>query len=138
MGSNGTAETNFAGRSSASRRMRIAAIAGGLAAIIGTASWWWTRPQASLRSMGRIGHLAEADSDEPQVTNPGYEGPQACAECHGERLTVMEGSRHFRTCRLPAPASMPPGFSPGYGAFATRDPRLRFEMTRAGDDFFQT
>jgi Flp pilus assembly protein TadD len=33
---------------------------------------------------------------------------------------------------------MPEGFAPGRGGLGTRDPRVRFEMTQEGADFFQT
>jgi tetratricopeptide (TPR) repeat protein len=33
---------------------------------------------------------------------------------------------------------MPAGFAPGKGTHTTQDPALRFEMTQAGGDFFQT
>ena len=49
----------------------------------------------------------------------------------------MQGNRHFRTCRAPDVADMPRGFAPDAGLFATHDPAVRFEMTRAGDEFFQ-
>src|SRR5262249_19441632 len=45
---------------------------------------------------------------------------------------------HFRTSRLPQAETMPPGFAPGKGRHAPRDAGLRFEMTRVGNDFFQT
>lgn len=85
---------------------------------------------------------AESDADshleEPVIVNPGYVGPQACAECHAERVAQLHGSKHFRTCRLPEPEAMPAGFGPGRGTFAAPKLPLRFEMTRVGDDFFQT
>jgi tetratricopeptide (TPR) repeat protein len=75
----------------------------------------------------------------PRVARkPNFVGLQACAECHRERVTDFQASRHFLACCEPAPGSMPPGFAPGQGVYATRDPSLRFEMTRRGDEFFET
>lgn len=82
----------------------------------------------------------DADLDElatrPQAS--GYLGPQACTPCHAERVAEFQATSHFRACRLPRVGEMPPGFAPGRGHCATRDPALRFDMTRAGDDFLQT
>ncbi|MSR58479.1 MAG: tetratricopeptide repeat protein, partial [Planctomycetaceae bacterium] len=141
----GIVETNdrddpaFSGRRFSSRRKRIGAIVGVLVAFAGAASWWWFRAQVSPSPAAPPADTgANADSEGPEVVNPGYLGPQACAECHAERVAVMQGSRHFRTCRLPEVAAMPSEFSLGKGSFAARDPRLRFEMTRDGNEFFQT
>jgi tetratricopeptide (TPR) repeat protein len=85
-----------------------------------------------------VPNSAASEEERLDPVNPGYLGPQACAECHAERVVGMQRSRHFRTCRLPVAAEMPDGFAPGQGKFPARDPLLRFEMTRAGDEFFQT
>src|SRR5262245_60609337 len=68
----------------------------------------------------------------------GYMGPQACAECHQERVASLANSSHFRTCRLPDPKDMPAGFAPGEGTFQSHDPNLRFEMQRDGNSYVQT
>jgi tetratricopeptide (TPR) repeat protein len=53
-------------------------------------------------------------------------------------VAEFQKTRHFLACRLAQAETMPPGFAPGRGRFATRDPALRFEMAQVGDDFIQT
>jgi tetratricopeptide (TPR) repeat protein len=53
-------------------------------------------------------------------------------------VAEFQKTAHFRACRTPEPATMPAGFAPGRGTYATREPGLRFEMARAGGDFLQT
>ncbi len=80
----------------------------------------------------------EEESDPlPAVVNPGYVGPQACGECHARRLAAFQRTRHFLACTA-AEGVRAPGFTPGRGSHATRDPGLRFEMTRSGDEFLVT
>src|SRR5262249_7244761 len=69
--------------------------------------------------------------------NPGYVGIQACAECHAKRVKEFQGTRHFQAC-TPASGARAPGFAPGRGFHATRDPGLHFEMTRSGDELLAT
>ena len=70
--------------------------------------------------------------------NPGYVGLQACAACHAERVAEFQRTSHFRTCRRPDPVTMAAAFTSGDSTYETRDPELRFEMSRVGDEFFQT
>jgi tetratricopeptide (TPR) repeat protein len=107
------------------------AVAGGAAAF-----WWWPGNQPSVRAVANLDD--DVDFDDAPIPNPGYLGPQACAACHAKRLAEFQKTRHFLAC-VPAQAEwMPPGFDPGRGAFATRLPDLHFEMTREGENFFQT
>src|SRR5262249_45417607 len=62
----------------------------------------------------------------------------ACVACHAKRVAEFETTRHFRACCAPPPGSMPAGFAPVKGAFATRDPSLRFEMSQSGSEYLQT
>ncbi|MGE5192751.1 MAG: tetratricopeptide repeat protein, partial [Deltaproteobacteria bacterium] len=78
------------------------------------------------------------DPEEPAVVNPGYVGSQACAACHAERVAECQSTNHFRTFRTPDPAVMPIGFEPGKHTFTSRHPGLRFEMSRSGNDYFET
>jgi tetratricopeptide (TPR) repeat protein len=117
------------------RRWGLAALVALLLAAGATlAYWWWpTNPPAHAAA------AADEDEDlEPPARDPGYVGPRACAACHAERVAEFLKTPHFLACREPEPKGMPAGFAPGKGAYATRDPALRFEMTRDGDAFFQT
>jgi tetratricopeptide (TPR) repeat protein len=105
-----------------------------LIAVGGVVAWRWPRSQPPVRSTAR----EEDGFVEAAARNPGYLGPQACAPCHPARVATVQETRHFRACIQPRPGAMPPGFAPDKGRFTTRDPVLRFEMTREGDDFFQT
>jgi tetratricopeptide (TPR) repeat protein len=107
------------------------------AAVMAAACWWWlSRRPAAVPSGPVAGHAETANDQAWHQINPGYLGPQVCGECHADRLSMMESSRHFRTCRVPEAQAMPVGFGAGRGNFSARNPRLRFEMTRDGDDFF--
>ena len=70
--------------------------------------------------------------------NPGYLGPETCAECHRDRVAEFRRTNHFRTCRIPASDEMPSGFHDGSGKYVARFGGTRFEMTQRGDQFFQT
>jgi tetratricopeptide (TPR) repeat protein len=75
----------------------------------------------------------------PKAINPGYLGPQVCAECHAERVAEFRSTRHFRANCVPDAGSMPAGFAPGKGTFAVPGlPDLRFEMHGADGGFGQT
>src|SRR4051794_19644615 len=109
-----------------SRRGIVLALAALLAAGVGVGLWWrgglpWTKQ-------------AREPADRAPA-NPGYVGPRACAECHAERLDEFQKTRHFVAC-TPASGARAPGFDPGRGTHPTRDPGLRFEMTRSGDELF--
>src|SRR5260370_15968642 len=116
------------------RRALVAMV--GFVAIAGVAgAWWWFRPPpASIAAI----QDDESDDDLLAVRNPGYVGHQVCASCHSARVAEFQETAHFRACRLPEAGSMPVGFGPGRGSFATRAPGPRFEMTRDAGDFIQT
>jgi tetratricopeptide (TPR) repeat protein len=80
----------------------------------------------------------DGDLEEPPVANPGYVGAQACAACHAERVTECQSTNHFRTFRVPDPAAMPAGFEAGKQLYRSQHPGLRFEMSRSGNEYFQT
>lgn len=68
----------------------------------------------------------------------GYVGPQACADCHRERVVEFLQTKHFQACREPKAEEMPKGFLPGSGRFASRDPQIVFEMTQTSQGFYET
>src|SRR5206468_11568218 len=78
------------------------------------------------------------EDDPPSPANPGYLGPKACLPCHAERVADVLATHHAKSCRVPTPETFPPGFAPGRGPVTTRAPAPRFEMTRDGDNIFQT
>lgn len=75
---------------------------------------------------------------EPIVSNPGYVGPQACADCHAERVAEFHQTRHFLANCVPDPHRVPPGFLPGQGKFQLVESALRFEMTVKEGQLLQT
>jgi len=72
----------------------------------------------------------------PRNENPGYVGPQACGECHQERLEECLSTSHFKTCRVPDPQSMPKGFAEG-ATFELPNTNSRFEMSQSDGRYFQ-
>ena len=117
------------------RRWTVSATVALLVAAGAAALWKWWHP-----SEPPIPVLADedAESEEAPALDPGYLGPQACVDCHARRVAEFQTTRHFLACRPAQADTMPPGFAPGRGTFATRDPALRFEMGQVGTDFIQT
>jgi tetratricopeptide (TPR) repeat protein len=113
----------------------VCAIAAILLAAGGAVLLKWRHP-----SPVPVAVLASEDDEieEPPAPDPGYVGPEACTACHARRVAEFKTTRHFQACRSAQAETMPPGFAPGRGTFATRDPALRFEMAQVGDDFIQT
>lgn len=100
----------------------------------GLGLWFWLRPDGSSQQKPEN----EEDPDPLQaVVNPGYVGIGVCAECHAERCTEFQRTRHFHAC-VPASGIASPGFAPGRGVHPTRDPTLSFEMSRSGDEYLAT
>lgn len=86
-----------------------------------------------------IGWFDQDNLPSKTIVRPaGYVGPQACVSCHAERVSEFKTTRHFLACVLPQSDKMPSGFEPGKGTYQTRDPSLRFEMSRQGEIFVQT
>lgn len=94
---------------------------------------WVARPPIAVSDPG-----ADLDERSSKLARPDYVGPDACAACHAERAAEFRTSRHFWACSLPDGETMPAAFSSKDAAYVTREPSLRFEMTRSGDDFFET
>ena len=131
-----------------SRRWLISAIIGLLIAFAGVAAVMESsrqKPADKNAAITRASVFTTTEwsdqdelSDEPIVRPAGYIGPQACVSCHAERVSEFKATRHFLACVEPQSDKMPPGFEPGKGTYQTRDPALRFEMTRQGETFVQT
>lgn len=102
--------------------------------VVGSAESRPTEPQPEVTAVT----LEKQPFVMPRVHNPGYVGPQACAECHQPRLQECLGSSHFRTCRVPEPATMPRGFESNPATFELPNTDVRFEMSRRGERYFQT
>jgi tetratricopeptide (TPR) repeat protein len=72
------------------------------------------------------------------VTNPGFVGIKACAQCHARRVEEFKTTRHFGACKEPEDGVAAPGFQEGASRCDTRFPGLHFEMNRVGRDFLMT
>lgn len=111
---------------------RLALVLGlGMAGFVLWSSWgfWRARPTKPVTV-----------ANEPAETisvNPGYVGPQTCAECHQKRVDECLGSPHFRTCRVPQPGEMPDSFTPESGNYVSRSAGVQFEMRQSGNRFIQ-
>lgn len=70
-----------------------------------------------------------------QSTNPGYLGPEACAQCHAQRVAEFQSTRHFVANKRPESGQMPEGFLPEKGKFSVEDLALRFEMSEQNGKF---
>ena len=74
----------------------------------------------------------------PAIPNPGYVGPQACSECHRERVEECMPTSHFRTCRAPDLESLPRGFEKGMGSFRRNGDPVEFQTFTRGNKLVQT
>ncbi len=110
-----------------------------MACAVATGFWWETRetPVDGVSLREEVPR-EEIGFDNPTTSSPGYLGPQACSECHAKRVAEFQATRHFQACVLPQPEAMSSEFNSGTSAYATRDPNLRFEMHRQGDEFLMT
>ena len=70
--------------------------------------------------------------------NPGFLGPEACIECHADRVTEFQTTRHFLANQTPQSGKMPDGFSKGKGTYQIPEQSLRFEMTESTRGFLTT
>ncbi|MCX7701088.1 MAG: tetratricopeptide repeat protein [Gemmataceae bacterium] len=69
--------------------------------------------------------------------NPGYVGPQVCAECHSARVHEFQATRHFKAAWRPEDGPMPSAFDEG-GTYVSRNPGVRFTIEKRGDEYIQT
>lgn len=84
--------------------------------------------------------IAEVEDESDVVApaaNPGFVGIAVCSECHAKRAEEFRASRHVHASR-PTSDIASPGFAPGRGTHPTRDPNVRFEMSRTPDDWIAT
>jgi tetratricopeptide (TPR) repeat protein len=116
------------------RRFTLWALVGAGILACGAVAWRWRTSAPTCPDC----LVEDDDTGEPVAEVPDYVGPEVCAACHAERVAEFKATRHFRSSRLPQAGDMPDGFEPGKGFYATRNPALRFEMTRVGGDFVQT
>ena len=136
-------EVGFQNESPRAHRLRrwLGGLLGAVAilALAGGAIEYYYRTR-ELLPLPDITLLEEDDEpDAPAIPrNPGYLGPQACAPCHARRVAEFLSTPHARACRRPQDHPMPEGFAPGKGRFTSSDRALRFEMTRSGNEFFQS
>jgi len=89
------------------------------------------------RPAGSAPKSASSPAFRPPENKAGYLGPQACAECHRDRVREFSETRHFMACLQPDPALMPVGFEEGNNVYRSADPPVRFEMTKREGDYFQ-
>ncbi len=73
----------------------------------------------------------------PNIPNPGYVGPQACSECHRERVEECMPTSHFRTCRVPDVDSLARGFEKGLGSFRREGDPVEFQTFVRGNKLVQ-
>ncbi len=70
--------------------------------------------------------------------NPGFLGPEACTECHADRVAEFQSTRHFLANQTPVSGQMPDGFSEGKGTYQVPELSLNFKMTESTRRFLAT
>lgn len=73
----------------------------------------------------------------PREENPGFVGPEQCAECHRETYNTFVQTGHYKTSRVVSPDTIDGSFESDSNKFQTSEPNLHFEMIRRGDSFLQ-
>ena len=68
----------------------------------------------------------------------GYIGPQACGECHAEKLNGFVETAHYLTSQPATPATVNGAFKGEDALLLTRNRDLWFEMGRDADGLYQT
>jgi tetratricopeptide (TPR) repeat protein len=94
----------------------------------------------------RSGKISEPAIDAPvpekdtaaTAFDAGYIGAEACAQCHKDRYETFVETAHHRTSAAALSESILGSFETGENILKTNNENLRFEMTRDGDQFFQT
>ncbi|HEV3115720.1 MAG TPA: tetratricopeptide repeat protein [Gemmataceae bacterium] len=106
----------------------------------GAAVFWWRCGNHAPSGLDPFpnGTIVDTEDASTIVRNPGYLGPQACAPCHSGRVAEFRSTRHFRACCVPQTATMPAGFAPGRGRYATHNQGLRFEMGERRGEYYET
>src|SRR5262245_1609178 len=99
----------------------------------GAAAGWYWNPGPGIAPS-----FTHDIDDEIIVTNPGYVGPNACAECHANRVGEFLGTRHAIACVEPSAQRVTPSLATQPNALTVPGANVRFEMSRAGDDFLLT
>src|SRR5262249_55088780 len=104
-------------------RQRAAWAVAGLVVLAAAALayWQWPRPEPPPVACA---HHDPDDEDAPRP-DPGYLGPQVCAECHKDRYAEFAKGRHPQACVEPKAETMPRGFAPGRGSHQTYLPEVR-------------
>ncbi|MFO0802052.1 MAG: tetratricopeptide repeat protein [Gemmataceae bacterium] len=95
---------------------------------VGIGAALWLRPPADPVTAPPV--QEDENDDVPPAANPGFVGIAVCAECHAKRVDQFHGTRHFHASQ---PGTDSPGFNAGKGTHITRDPNVRFEMSREAD-----
>src|SRR5262249_24445467 len=67
--------------------------------------------------------------------NPGYLGPQACSECHAERVAEFLRTRHAVACIEPSSERVTLAFDSGPKEHRALNSDATFTMSRSGDGF---
>lgn len=112
---------------------------GALAVLLAAAVVWVVYSQRRADPPSRADSSSRAAvTPRLSVNDAGYLGPQACAECHTERVESFLRTAHFRTSRWPVVGDLTGDFKPGDNIYHTRDPNLHFEMTIQDSRHLQT
>jgi tetratricopeptide (TPR) repeat protein len=101
-------------------------------AVGGAAAWWHWRTKPPV---GAAVSLEPRDEGDGAPVNPGYLGPQACAECHSQRVAEFLKTRHALACVEPSPDSVTPTFDSGPRHHRALNSDATFTMSRAGDGY---
>jgi hypothetical protein len=80
--------------------------------------------------------IPDAVMGEP-VSDGGYVGPDACAECHRDNYDGFLKTAHARTSALPSAETILGSFEEGENVLETASPNLRIEMLEQDEGFVQ-
>ena len=99
-----------------------------LIAVVAVGRWAWPPDAPPITPSNDDTAGNETDPD-PSAVNPGYVGPEACAECHARRVAEFKQTQHYSAC-ITAGGTRSPGLEPGRNHFS--NPWVQFDMRRIG------
>jgi Flp pilus assembly protein TadD len=98
----------------------------------GAAAWWHWRPKPI--AVAAVS-LEPVDNGDAAPANPGYLGPQACAECHAQRVAEFLKTRHAVACVEPSPDRVTPTFETGPHQHRALNSDATFTMSHSGNGY---
>ena len=130
---------NIPGRGHKRTQLIILQISGTvLFAILAAGIWIFCFPSAGSpgSDAAKSPDFTESNGKTPYSNPAGFVGPDACVDCHSERLKDFKHSRHYLACVSATDDTMPEVFKE-VSNYTPHKSNVAFSMFRDGGEFFQ-